>query len=349
MTVSLIQTATSLPLFLVHDPRRRADRPRRFAPAAVRREFRDPRLSRRFSPGLVSSLGVATPMVLLGATFLLGVAGALAAPAWVSIAPLLVPTRDLDSATAANTAGYNISRAVGPAIGGLVIAWAGVSAPFWIYAVSNVAVLAALLWWRPPRTDNQQPARRTVDDGDSHRRAPCAQQSASARDAGQNARVLSVRQRLLGAAAAHRARAAGAGRGVLWPAAGAIGVGAIVGSAVALLAKGAGSGRIGWSRWRASGRRRRWCCSGLSRDPVERAAGGRPRRRDVDLDDFDALCLGPGRVARLGARARSGDLPDVHFRRDDLRQRASGDRSRRCAASTSRSTSPPRARSRRFR
>ncbi len=97
------------------------------------------------------AFGFASPRLLLGATFLLGVGGALAAPAWVSIAPLLVARKDLDQATAANTVGYNISRAVGPAIGGFVIAWAGISAPFWVYAASNLLVVGALLWWRPPR------------------------------------------------------------------------------------------------------------------------------------------------------------------------------------------------------
>jgi predicted MFS family arabinose efflux permease len=149
MTVSLLQTATSLPLFLFT------------IPAGALTDLVDSRkllLAANFAilvftagfAGLVS-LGVATPMVLLGATFLLGVAGALAAPAWVSIAPLLVPTRDLDSAVAANTAGYNISRAVGPALGGLAIVWSGVWLPLWLYAVSNVAVMAALFWWQPPR------------------------------------------------------------------------------------------------------------------------------------------------------------------------------------------------------
>ena len=149
MTVSLLQTATSLPLFLFT------------IPAGALTDLVDSRkllLVANFAilvftagfAGLVS-LGVATPIVLLGATFLLGFAGALAAPAWVSIAPLLVPTRDLDSAVAANTVGYNISRAVGPALGGLAIAWAGVWLPLWLYAVSNVAVMAALFWWQPPR------------------------------------------------------------------------------------------------------------------------------------------------------------------------------------------------------
>ncbi len=44
-----------------------------------------------------------------------------------------------------------MSRAVGPAIGGLVIAGAGVSTPFWAYALTNAAIVAALFWWRRPR------------------------------------------------------------------------------------------------------------------------------------------------------------------------------------------------------
>ena len=147
--VSLIQTATSLPLFLFT------------IPAGALTDLVDSRrlllsvnaaifaFSAAFA-GLVS-VGLGSPEALLVATFLLGVGGALAAPAWVSIAPLLVPAQDLDSAVAANTAGYNVSRAVGPAIGGVVIVWAGVSAPFWVYATTNAVILAALAWWSPPR------------------------------------------------------------------------------------------------------------------------------------------------------------------------------------------------------
>lgn len=149
IVVSLIQVATSLPLFLFT------------IPAGALADLVCPRallLSVNVSVLLVSaafavavSLGFATPTLLLGVTFILGVGGALAAPAWVSMAPQLVPRHDLDQATAANTAGYNLSRALGPALGGLVIAWAGVSFPYWIYTLSNVFVVAALLWWRPPR------------------------------------------------------------------------------------------------------------------------------------------------------------------------------------------------------
>jgi MFS family permease len=149
MVVSLIQVATSLPLFLFTIPAGAlADL---VCPRALLLNVNVGILLVSAAFAVAVSLGFATPAVLLVVTFLLGFGGALAAPAWVSIAPQLVPRHDLDQATAANTAGYNLSRAVGPALGGLVIAWVGVSAPYWIYTLSNVFVVAALLWWRPPR------------------------------------------------------------------------------------------------------------------------------------------------------------------------------------------------------
>lgn len=157
--VSLVQVATSLPLFLFT------------LPAGALTDLVDPRrllVGVEISVAVVAalfaasvSLGLATTNVLLLATFLLGVGGALCAPAWVSIAPLLVPRRDLDSAVAANTVGYNLSRAIGPALGGVAIAGFGVAVPFWIYAATNVVVLGSLLWWRQPsRTSDTLPAER---------------------------------------------------------------------------------------------------------------------------------------------------------------------------------------------
>ena len=269
----------------VHHSRRRADRSRRCAAAAARRQSSRSSRSRRCSPALVS-FGLASPELLLGATFLLGVGGALAAPAWVSIAPLLVPRRDLESATAANTAGYNISRArragdrrprhrLGRHFGAVLD----------LCRRATSRVLAALLWWRPPRRVTSEPAGRAADHGDPHRRAPRPQQSPPARDAGAHARVLPVRQRLLGAAAAHRARAAGARRGVLRPAARRHRRRRDPRLGGAEPAARPGSGRTGWSRWRASARRSRWRCSALARDPVSAlSAACVLAGRDVDAD-----------------------------------------------------------------
>ena len=93
------------------------------------------------------SLNLVTSAALLIVTFLLGAGGALTSPAWAAIIPQLVPRRDLDSATSANSVGFNLSRALGPALGGIVIAAVGLGAPFWIFAISNFGIVASLLWW----------------------------------------------------------------------------------------------------------------------------------------------------------------------------------------------------------
>ena len=90
-----------------------------------------------------------SPALLLSATFLLGVGGALAAPAWQLIAPKLVPPDQLGDAIAINNASYNLSRAIGPAIAGVAIGAFGVDFPFWINALSFIGIVAALIWWRP--------------------------------------------------------------------------------------------------------------------------------------------------------------------------------------------------------
>jgi MFS family permease len=161
LAVSLVQVAVSLPLFLFT------------LPAGALADVIDARrllivveiavivISVVFA-GLVS-FNLATAGALLTTTFLLGVAGALTSPAWASIVPLLVPRRDLDSATAANSVGFNLSRAVGPALGGILIAVLGIASAFWIFAISNFGIVAALLWWRPPEKSGESlPAERLI-------------------------------------------------------------------------------------------------------------------------------------------------------------------------------------------
>src|SRR6202040_3347252 len=87
------------------------------------------------------SLGLATPGNLLLFTFLIGAAGALTIPAWQAVVTRLVPGDDLPAGIAANSVGVNISRAIGPAIGGAVIAALGIAAPFWVNAISNLGVV----------------------------------------------------------------------------------------------------------------------------------------------------------------------------------------------------------------
>ena len=99
----------------------------------------------------IVGFGLATSGNLLLFTFLVGAAGALTVPAWQAVVPLLVPKDDLPAGIAANSVGVNISRAIGPGIGGMAISGVGIVAPFWLNAISNLGIVGALLWWHEPK------------------------------------------------------------------------------------------------------------------------------------------------------------------------------------------------------
>jgi MFS family permease len=97
---------------------------------------------------------VLTPTMLLGMTFLLGCGSALSSPAWQAIQPELVPKEQIPAASALGSVTVNGARAVGPAVGGLVVAAAGPAAVFAINTVTFLAIIGALLWWRRPADDH---------------------------------------------------------------------------------------------------------------------------------------------------------------------------------------------------
>lgn len=94
--------------------------------------------------------GALSPPLLLLAALLGGVGAALSGPAWQAIVPQLVPRPVLRPAVALNSMGVNIARAIGPALGGVVLAASGAWAVFLLDAVSFAGILLALAWWRPP-------------------------------------------------------------------------------------------------------------------------------------------------------------------------------------------------------
>ncbi len=95
--------------------------------------------------------GLATPALLVATTFILSGGWALGAPAWLAIVPGLIPRAELDGAVAAGNIGYNLSRVIGPALGGFAIVTFGLSSPFLIFAAANLVAIACLLWRRPSR------------------------------------------------------------------------------------------------------------------------------------------------------------------------------------------------------
>jgi len=110
--------------------------------------------------GVLTAAGAITATSLLAITFLLGVGSALMAPAWQAIVPSLVPRPALKAAVSLNSAGLNVARAIGPSIGGLLIAGAGVAVAFFLNAASELVILAALLLWKPaPAVSSARPER----------------------------------------------------------------------------------------------------------------------------------------------------------------------------------------------
>jgi MFS family permease len=95
--------------------------------------------------------GLIGPWLLLTFTFLVGCGVALNNPAWQSSVGDMVPREDIPAATVLNSAGFNLARSVGPALGGLIVATAGAAVAFVLNAMSYVAVIAVLARWRPVR------------------------------------------------------------------------------------------------------------------------------------------------------------------------------------------------------
>ncbi|QMV75091.1 MFS transporter [Comamonas piscis] len=151
--VALIQTAASLPVFLLA------------IPAGVLSDILD---RRRFLIAvqvllacvsgtllILSKTNALTVEYLVALTFVGGIGAALMGPTWQAIVPELVPREDLKNAVALNSLGINISRAIGPAAGGLLVASFGAAMAYGADVSSYLIVIVALLFWkRPPATDS---------------------------------------------------------------------------------------------------------------------------------------------------------------------------------------------------
>ena len=107
---------------------------------------------------VMAFLDVVTPASLLALTFGLGTGAALTFPAFQAIQPDLVPQREFRQAFALGSLTFNVGRAIGPAIGGLVVAIAGPGWVFLLNAVSFLAIVGVLVWWKRPVTEVDSPA-----------------------------------------------------------------------------------------------------------------------------------------------------------------------------------------------
>ena len=135
--IAAVQTATSLPVLLLALPSGvladLVDRRRVLIGSTAAAALVAVVLTALTAADLLSSAG------LLGLTALLGVTSALTIPAWQATQPELVPRSELPAAAALNGISMNIARAIGPAVGGLIVAAGG---PAWVFALNAVSFLA---------------------------------------------------------------------------------------------------------------------------------------------------------------------------------------------------------------
>ena len=158
--VALVQTAQSLPMFLLA------------LPAGALADIIDRRRQLLFAQvwmlvcaGLLTVTTyteITTPSWLLIATFLIGCGAAAMTPAWSASVQELVPRAELQAAVALNGMSINVSRAVGPALAGLIVVWSGTATVFLLNTLSFLAVILALRTWKRLPTPGDMPAERLL-------------------------------------------------------------------------------------------------------------------------------------------------------------------------------------------
>jgi MFS family permease len=148
MYVALTQTASTLPFFLLA------------LPAGSIGDIVDRRklilyteawmVCAALALAIVTLTGVITPWILLALTFALSAGDAFETPTWRALLPELVPKDDLPAASALNGIEFNLARAVGPALAGVLIATAGIGAAFLVNVASFVGVILVVARWKRP-------------------------------------------------------------------------------------------------------------------------------------------------------------------------------------------------------
>jgi MFS family permease/quinol monooxygenase YgiN len=154
--VALVETAGALPVVLVA------------LPAGALADIVDRRRLLLFmqgwlivaagAMGVLALMGQMTPSRLLSLTFVLGIGTAMSNPAWQAITPELVPADELPAAIALSGAGINIARAIGPALGGFIVAASGPWAVFFLNAISFIAIMVVLYRWQPAPRKSKLPS-----------------------------------------------------------------------------------------------------------------------------------------------------------------------------------------------
>jgi len=158
MMVALVQTATTLPIFLLA------------LPSGALADIFD---RRRYllvtqawlvlvsgTLGVLTLMGITSAWLLVVLTFAMGIGSAMMLPAWAALTPELVPRSELPSAITLNSMGMNVARAIGPALAGVIVSYAGSGAVFVLNALSYVGVIVVLSRWQRRHEHSELPGER---------------------------------------------------------------------------------------------------------------------------------------------------------------------------------------------
>jgi predicted MFS family arabinose efflux permease len=107
--------------------------------------------------GALALAGLVTPWTLLSLIFIVGTGQAFTSPTWQTLQPELVPAADRPQAISLGAVNQNLARAVGPAVGGVLLAATSAGAVFLVNAATFLAVIAVLIWWRGSRRSRALP------------------------------------------------------------------------------------------------------------------------------------------------------------------------------------------------
>ncbi|MGW0712413.1 MFS transporter [Streptomyces sp. NPDC002643] len=158
--VALVQTAASLPVPLLG------------IPAGALADIADRRRLLLVSQGAMfvaagvlatlTALGTMNPYGVLALTFVLGCGTALMSPAWQAVQPELVSRDQIPSAASLGSVNMNLARAIGPTLGGLIVALAGTAAVFALNTFSFLATAGVLIGWHRGAEPNTLGAERML-------------------------------------------------------------------------------------------------------------------------------------------------------------------------------------------
>ncbi|MGK2914682.1 MAG: MFS transporter, partial [Porticoccaceae bacterium] len=147
LMIALIQTATTLPFFLLAYPAGTlGDIFNRRVLLVVLHLWM---LASAVLLALLTHQGMASEWWLLALTFALGAGNAMMRPPWSANIPTFAPPEQLSNAVTLNSLSTNISKAIGPAIGGVLISASGPALVFALNAISFVFVILALVFRHP--------------------------------------------------------------------------------------------------------------------------------------------------------------------------------------------------------